>query len=287
VEARDVGGLGRVYSIEALHRALPAAVGVRLAGAAGWLSWVRPGTRRAALDRAAGWLGPEADRGELRRLARRHLYEQRASSEIFWRPWLARGMRIEGLEHLDAARRDGRGVILAGLHSGPMWSLHQALALRGVRLYVSRARPVEGSVHSGPGARYPLVNVRRLEQAGCVWVGRGDSFRLWRALLERGEACWLAFDIPPRRVGRETVVAGHGARLASGIASLACDVGAPVVPAFTLRDGPRPVGRVLPPVEPGGLDAEEMHRRIADALGKVWRAHPEQALAQIGRLIGT
>ena len=73
-------------------------------------------------------------------------------SEFSWRPWVARKMKIEGSENLREAEAEGRGVLLAGMHFGPLLSFHLAAAEMGFKLYLSGGhRPEEGAIpgHTG------------------------------------------------------------------------------------------------------------------------------------------
>jgi lauroyl/myristoyl acyltransferase len=73
--------------------------------------------------------------------------------------------------------------------------------------------------------------------------------------------------------------------VAGGVTRLAVETGVPVVPAFTLRRGYRQVGILHRALEPS-TDPQILLDRLADVLGTVVLAHPEQAHDNLFRRIG-
>jgi lauroyl/myristoyl acyltransferase len=285
IEVRDEPSLARLYALGALHRVVPTRVAVKVAEAVGRADWRLSRARRdRALARARAVLGDGAGEEAVRALARRDLVEQRAVGELFWRPWEARRAPIEGLEHLTAARAAGRGVIVVSAHAGPSAVLFYALGARGVTTYLARFRKVEDDpVRFGPRARWTKMNLRWSEDLGCRWVGRGGSYEVFRALLERGEVCWMPFDVPGRV---PTAMGGRRFPLATGIAHLACETGAAVVPGFVRRAGHRQVCWLEPPVDPRTFpDAAALHAHLGGVVGRVLFERPEQSASQIELLV--
>jgi KDO2-lipid IV(A) lauroyltransferase len=281
LEARDVPLLGRLYATASLHRLLPARVAVRMTEWAARIVWrLSAARRRKGIVRAEAVLGPSAPSAAMRELGRRELIERWASGELFWRPWETRRTPLHGLEHLAAARARGRGVIVVTTHQGPGASLIRALAAHGTRLYVARFRKVrDDPIRVGSRARWTQANVRWIEEGGGRLVGRGGSYGVFRALLERNEVCWMAFDIPG---DVDTEMCGRRFRLASGISALARETGAQLVPGFALRRGHRAVCWLEAPIDPATFaGTAELHRHLAEVVGRVLLGHPEQGAPQI------
>lgn len=283
ITAGDAPWWEQIYCREWPHRLLPAALAMPLARLAGRLAMYRPGPRDQALSRA--WsITRSTDVKVLRRWARDNLREYRMQDEMFWRPWLDGRMRIDGIERLEEARAPGRGVILAGLHFGPMASFQHALALRlgadNARLYIARWDKIKpGKVTTGSRSRYLPTKVARLERAGARFVGRGGAYAVFRELLERGETCWLAIDTAATKRGRVEQFVNREVRFATGLVSLALETGATIVPAHAIRDGHKPGGRLLEPIYQGYFDdPEELHAHLVRIGSDVVQEHPHQIM---------
>jgi lauroyl/myristoyl acyltransferase len=278
IEAQDVGLVGRTLAFEPLHRLLPAAIAVRAALAAGRLAFRVPRLRRSSIDRVRPLLSPEADEAEIERYARVQLGERLAYFEIFWRPWLVPGMRIEGYDHLRAAEEEGKGVLIATTHIGPNWTLYIGLGKRGHDLYCLGYRGFEPVIARGPLAPYGVERGRRLIEAGCKVIPTGDSYWFMRELLRRGKTGLLATTFPSTSgKGPVTPLLGHRVRLATGAASLAFETGARVVYGNTLREGSKPVIHIAPPVRPEDFsDRDQLHRHLAGMADEFMSAHREQ-----------
>jgi lauroyl/myristoyl acyltransferase len=259
----------RLHARPGVRRALGRRRAVRIARARGRVEWAlaRP-ARAAALARARALLGPDADAGEIRRLARAHLVELAIQGELSWHPWEARRMPVRGLEHLEAARAAGRGTIIAPAHAGAVYHLLHALAGRGHKVYVVWRRRPDHPLPAGAPGRWIRAQHASIERAGGRFVYTGDAFEVLAALLERGELCWLNWDVPGTLPVR---VLDRPARVRSGIARLARQTGAPVVPALVWREGDGQVAELLPALDPAGHAGdrellEELVRRVEPLL---------------------
>jgi KDO2-lipid IV(A) lauroyltransferase len=233
-----------------MRRALGLRRAVRLARLRGRAEWrLRPGLRRAATARARTLLGRGADPGAVRVLARDHLLEGTMQGELTWQPWAAARMPVRGIEHLEAARAGGRGAILAGAHVGPMLNLTYALAARGHPPYVVTLRRPDRPLPPGPRGRWIRMQHIQVERAGCRWVRLGEpgNYDLLRALLERGELCWLNWDVPG---DLPVPLLGGTAHVRTGLARLALETGAQVVPGLSWREGDGHAAELLRPVDP-------------------------------------
>lgn len=263
----------RVYGSAWFHRLLPDPVALRLAALRGRLEWfVVPRRRAEALELAGAIRGVASVR-----FARRRLIEDALRAEVQWRPWMCRGIPIEGYENFEAARtRSDAGVILANLHVGPFLGLAHALAARGVKLYLPGGTWGVPTV-DGLRGRWIAAQNRWVEEAGCRWISLGGSYPVLRALLERGEACLMAVDVPGEV---EVELAGRPARVRSGIARLALETGSPILPIVTLRRGWGYVGIIGELIDPAGFDdPTTLTSHLVAVQAPVFLQEPEQAHA--------
>lgn len=274
---RDVSRRVRLYASPRWRRPLPTPValqGARLIGAGRWLALGHE--RRRALAWAMRMLNAKRPSPAARRLARRAMMEHAAKVELAWRPWTVARMEIRGIEHLRAARRAGRGVVLISAHLGSWLALLRVLGLREGRVWVIRYRAIAGQ-EPLPGyiGLEKVVQTRAVERAGIRFVGRGDSYEVVRALLSRGEVCFLMFDFRGRT---PTKLLGRRMSLASGAAALAWDLRAPVVPVFPVRRGCAQIGEMRPAIWPGDFaDARALHDHLARLVSRTMRKHAGQA----------
>ena len=263
----------RVYGSAWFHRLLPDRLALRLAALRGWLEWFAVPRRRADGLELAGAIRGVASA----RFARRRLIEDAVRAEIQWRPWMCRGISVEGYERFEAARaRTSAGVILANLHVGPFLGLVHALAARGVKLYLPGGEWGVPTV-DGLRGRWIATQNRWVEESGCRWVPVGGSYPVLRALLERGETCLIAVDVPGEL---HVELAGRPARVRTGIARLALETGSPILPIVTLRRGWSFVGSIGEPIDPAGFaDPATLTRHLVAVQAPVFLQDAEQVHA--------
>jgi lipid A biosynthesis acyltransferase len=197
-------------------------------------------------------------------------------------------MPVQGLEHLERARANGRGVILATVHMGRMLNLAHAVAARGYRAYWRAGPTLDDSPLKGHHGRWWKTQMGWLEERGLRWVGRGQAYELLRALLERGELCWLNWDIPGQTTTSVPVeLLGRTIHVARGTGALALETGALVIPAFSWREGHRLVGLLLPGIDPREVTGEgELYHRLARAVDSVLALRPAQVHRGLGERLG-
>src|SRR5690606_28688659 len=187
----------------ALLARLPWALQRVLGGALGALFLrVLPSRRRVAA-RNIELCFPELDAAAREALLRRHFQAIGIGVFEFARAWggsvepLRRGLRVEGLEHMDAARAGGRGVIVVSGHfttldvCGRLMCDHAPLA----GMYRPHAQPaMEWAVRRGR-ARYAAAmfpkqdlrgTVRHLKRGGVLWYAPDQD-------PSRGEAVYVPF----------------------------------------------------------------------------------------------
>jgi len=221
---------------------------------------------------------PELDEHERGRLVRRHFESLGIGvmevAACWWMPTrrLRARVRVEGLEHLEAAARTGRGVLLLTAH-------FTTLELGGRLLGLFHPVKAVYRPHENPLIGHFMRTRRTARSAGVI--RRGDTRGLLRA-LRAGSAVWYAPD--QGYLGARSVQVpffGVPAPTNTATARLASMSGAPVLPFFVERL-PRGAGyrlEIHPPLEdfPSGDDAADA-ARVNAALETGIRRVPEQYL---------
>jgi len=146
---------------------------------------------------------------------------------------------IEGLDRLDAARSEGRGVILLGNHFGAHMMPAHWLLRRGypLRLFMERPHHISQYLNrefdsDGPLGQRKLFISRKADPAEAA----GSIMRAAR-VLKAEMLLQIAGDV--RWTGQHTAPArflGHEYNFSSTWATLAAMTGAPVVPVFCRMD---------------------------------------------------
>lgn len=189
-----------------------------------------------------------------------------------------RFVRFDGREHLDAAARDGRGVIIARPHAGNVPMLIARLALSGWDVTRVTAKGFPGR---GP-ARVPSWFDARAHEAREANEDRlpvrvhgtdAPARDLFRALA-RGGVVVCAIDGAYGRKRRPTRWLGATAMLPTAPWRLAVATGAPIVPAVAIRDKDRS-HRVWLGAPLRGDDAVALMDAGLAAIGDVLARHPD------------
>ncbi|MHB8765163.1 MAG: lysophospholipid acyltransferase family protein [Deferrisomatales bacterium] len=174
--------------------------------------------------------------------------------------------RIEGLEHLDAARDQGRGVLLLTGHLGNWELTGTTLAALGYPTCAVVRR-----------LKNPLVDrwVTALREGfGGRVIHHRDAVRPILRALREGAA--VGFLVDQKALAREAVESrffGRPVATNQGLALLALRTGAPVVPGFDQRVGDRHVMRAEPAlVPPAEGTLEERVRRFTREFDAVTEA---------------
>jgi KDO2-lipid IV(A) lauroyltransferase len=188
-------------------------------------------------------------------------------------------VRIEGIEHLAAAREKGRGVLLLAGHFGN-WEVSTVAGMSQFKQY-------RGLLHF---IRRPLkpqwfndLVMRRFRKAGFGTLEKSGSLDEILALLEDNRIVVSIFDqFTIRKYGIASEFFGHPAHTFKSLAVLAQFTGAPVIPSSSWRE---PDGtHVLlfePPVEvlTEGRTRDILAKntkRFNEALERIVLRHPEQ-----------
>lgn len=181
-------GLGLLWLVVQL----PYAVLLRLARGLGWIFYHVAGQRRAIALRNLELCFPQLDEQARDLLLRRNFASsamallEMAMSWWWPRQRLARLAHIEGLEHLQAAQRDGQGVILMALH---FTTLEIGAALLGQR------HTIDGMYrqHKNPVFDFIQRRGRERHNLDATAIEREDV-RAMLKVLRAGRAIWYAPD---------------------------------------------------------------------------------------------
>lgn len=135
--------------------------------------------------------------------------------------------RVTGLEVVEAAVRDGRGVILLSAHLGN-WEV-------GGAALVARGFPIDVVVARQRNELFDRYLTRSRERLGFGIIPRGEGRRGVLAALREGRLAGILGDQDARRAGVFVDFFGHPASTARGPAVLALRSGALVVTLFAVR----------------------------------------------------
>lgn len=193
------------------------------------------------------------------------------------RAHVERNVTFEGLEHLDAALARGKGVILVSGHYGAWQYLGGALSLRG---YAVNYLLIEQH-----NAGVDRIQNEIAGTAGVKFIYPGAGLRGILTALRRNEIVVILADQHASGGGVIMDFLGRRASIAQGPASLSLRTGAPMVPAFMIREaGPRHRIVVRPAIEAvplGGdpaADVAHYTRAHAAVLEEFIHLHPEHWL---------
>lgn len=182
---------------------------------------------------------------------------------------------VEGWEWAEAARREGRGIIILTAHLGNWEFLGRWLVAQGLPLTVV-AREPEDAAFGG------FIRDLRENAGGYAVLNKGASARGLLSKLKRGEAVGI---LPDQNSGDLFVpFFGVPAGTVAGPASLALHTGALLLPSYCLRE-PDDRYRMLflPPIpaEPTGdrdADVTRVMTEVNRVLESVVRQYPDQWL---------
>lgn len=238
-----------------------------------------PSARRRIAEANIALCFPELDANAQAVLVDRNLRDIGLMMVEFAQGWMGSDrriaripLRIEGMEHLDAARAEGRGVLLVGGHFS-----HLELCARLVAQRISLA----GMYRKMDSAVFEWIVLRaRLHYAAAMFDK--DDIRGTVKYLRGGGTLWYAPDQDMR--SKDTVFApffGVPAATLTATHHLARMSGALVIPFFHQRlpDGHGYAMRLDPPLRDfPGTDVRLDTARINASIEQMVRAAPEQYL---------
>jgi KDO2-lipid IV(A) lauroyltransferase len=260
-----------------LAGSLPIGMARGLGAGAGWGAYALGLRRAVSVENAERALG--VTRGEARRIVRRSYRNLGRCLMEFaaFRRWSADDVRrmvdVEGLEHLEAARRAGRGALCVTGHFG-----HWELAGASV---CAHGLPMSFLVGEQTNARVnDLMNDLRRAQ-GIGIITRTSALKKVLTTLRRNEFVALLADQDARRGGIVVEFLGRPASTVRGPALFAIRAGCPIIPLSIYREGSRHRAIFEAPLYPDPARDEEANvlaltRAYTDALSRRIREHPEE-----------
>ena len=208
-----------------------------------------------------------------------------------WRQWVT----VEGLEHLEAARAGGHGVIMVSCHLGAWESAIVSLRQHfpELALLAERVRPIRCfnwllRTRTRSGCQVIPLDVdatRRGDLAAAQRSGAAAVRDIYR-VLRRGGVVVMAIDRDLLGTGVPMPFFGHRVSVPLGAAAIAARTGAALLPVVVLRQPDDSyLARGYPPVwiAPTGPDPVAADRAVRAASGELLRSmepllrqHPDQ-----------
>jgi lauroyl/myristoyl acyltransferase len=284
--------MAQFYVTKALSYILPPSILYLIPKAIGAaFFYARPGMRRRLEAKISDAMPEITDPRELSRIGRQ------ACGSVFM-PFFdiftltrhgdryMRGLRLEGMEELERAEAEGKGVILTGPHTGGITIIHAVMAKLG-KPYT----PIAFNPKDTVMPRYVETLEFYSGILGCdvdepvFFVGE-DIIPKVKKHLAAGKRIGLTFDVDGNAI---VDFFGRPAALASGVAHFAYDSGSPIV-AFSLQRGKGPLdnlmkvyGTITPdPSSERRSEVARMMREVVDYGEQTIRDIPGQWLSWFG-----
>jgi phosphatidylinositol dimannoside acyltransferase len=243
-------------------------------GGAAWF-WLSAGQRRAALDNYAAALGVDRSDSRVARVARRAFQNYGRMLMDFLLlgslppDELVRQVRVEGRENVDAALKEGRGVIMAVPHMGS-WDVAGSYAgALGYRMSAV-AEKFPGSLNDA------VVRTRQRFGLRVIMLGHSAVRAITEELQANGVVALLC-DLE-QGPGVRVRFFGRSAVVPSGPAAFALKTGARLLPATQYSVAPgRHVIQIEPALNPvEGETKASLMQRVVERFEHFIREHPDQ-----------
>lgn len=169
----------------------------------------------------------------------------------FGRRGFTRIVEVEGLDHLNAALKGGRGAILYSAHFGGAQGFLGVLAASGYRFFGIARSFVQDPWLQRINFGWRTWLLERVQNGPILFAGEGSLAEAFRHLRE-GRVGWLIIDAAPGRTRRvvEVEFLGRPCRLSYGLIELAQAAAAPILPFFVFYTAPHLRRAVIgPPIE--------------------------------------
>jgi lauroyl/myristoyl acyltransferase len=239
-----------------------------------YLGWRR--ARRNARENMQRALGPDATKKQIDRAARNNF-----RNYIRWVGEFIRGhegvldrISISGLDNIDLALADGKGVIVVTLHMGSVEAAAMTIARSNYPMNVVADKVVNDRIN------HWTQNIR-LKFGLKVIAARKEAMPSLLKSLRRNEVLAMLIDCP--NLGNVKVeFCGARAKVPGGPAALALRTGARIVPASMVRTkGNRFSTCFDKPLDfqPTGdydRDVEALTQQIMDSMERTVRSYPDQ-----------
>jgi KDO2-lipid IV(A) lauroyltransferase len=236
---------------------------------------------RRCLEFNLGMALPEASDQEIARLVRLNFRNHAKAYADLMRMPRARVedlqplLKLEGMEHLEAARAADKGVLVISAHMGS-WEVTAAIwaaTIAPVSLFAEELEPQE---------MYDWYRTTRARLGISVLPLRRSGLRQVLKALESNEMVVTAVDRDMLGTGMLVDFFGRPARIPTGPASIALRTGAAILPVCVYRlpddtyqaEGSSPVH-----VEASGdraADERRINEQLVRHMEQIIRAHPEQ-----------
>lgn len=241
-----------------------------------------PGARQIVQENLGHVLGQESDKAKIEETARQlfrnslknyyELFHQRTLSQEEMRASLT----VKGLEHIEEALAQGKGLVLATAHFGSPDGLIYLASFFSYRV----TAPAE---HLRPERLFRYLLSLRRRGGMTLLPADGPLLALFRA-LKRNEIVAVAADRDTTESGIIVDFFGAPARLPDGHVQLAMRTGAKLALAFGKREPDNSLTiEIHPPLEledTGDFkrDVRANMEKVVAGLERVIRTHPEQWL---------
>jgi len=249
---------------------VPRRLGYALLGVAAAVMYrVKAANRRMIQCNVRHALGPDADPAQVERVARRIFHNLLKNYfDLFWLPAqptekIAQQVTLHGYENIQRAFALGKGAIAVSAHIGNQELMTQVRAITD-----SKVTLVAEHVKNERVFRY-ISSLR--QSSGIRLIPQDGALREIFRALKRNEAIGLVFDRDVTDSGRVVPFFGAPARLPDGYAILALKLGAPVIPAFVVRQPDDSYAAYVeePLLFQGRADNEEDVQRVMMSVAKV------------------
>ncbi len=257
----------------------PALAFMRLMGRLAFLTARAP--RQRAITHLARVYGDEMSAGEIKTLARSvFIHFATAAGDVLRMPNLIRNdinklvTTVQGIEHLDRALKESRGLIMVTCHFGNWELLGAWLAQNGY--------PMRGVATGLFDPRLDKILNETRNSAGYSNIARGKGTREIIRTIKKGEVVGMLIDQDTKAQGVFVDFFGKPAHTPYGPAILARRLEVPIIPIFIyLKDDLTYGIECQPPLDFVKTDDEKNDitantQKISDAYEAMIRRYPEQ-----------